>query len=98
MDKKYFALKLIASRPTFAQDMTDAERVIMQQHVVYWMQLMEKGKVIVFGPVFDPAGAYGFGVVEAESEEEVRSFIANDPATQLNRYEFYPMRAVLPKK
>ena len=28
MDKKHFALKLIPCRPTFAQDMTDAERAI----------------------------------------------------------------------
>ena len=95
MDKKHFALKLLPCRPTFAQDMTPEERAIMQQHVAYWRDLMDKGKVLVFGPVMDPKAVYGLGIIEAESEEEVKDFIANDPATKINTYEFYPMRAVV---
>jgi len=95
MDKKHFALKLIPCRPTFAQDMTNEERAIMQQHVVYWRDLMDKGKVLVFGPVMDPKAVYGLGIIEAENEEEVKAFIANDPATKINTYEWYPMRAVV---
>jgi uncharacterized protein YciI len=95
MDKKHFALKLIPCRPTFAQDMSPEERAIMQQHVVYWRGLMDKGKVLVFGPVMDPKAVYGLGIIEAESEEEVKDFIANDPATKINTYEYYPMRAVV---
>ncbi|MFI5138911.1 MAG: YciI family protein [Sphingobacteriales bacterium] len=95
MDKKYFALKLIPCRPTFAQDMTDEERSIMQQHVVYWRGLMDKGMVIVFGPVMDPKGTYGLGIIAVDDEAEVRTFIANDPASKINTYEFHPMRAVV---
>ncbi|HEY2581394.1 MAG TPA: YciI family protein [Mucilaginibacter sp.] len=94
MEKKHFALKLLPNRPSFAQDMTPEERAIMQQHVVYWRALMDKGKVIVFGPVIDPKGVYGLGVIVADDEEEVRTFIANDPASQINTYEYYPMRAI----
>ena len=68
----------------------------MQQHAAYLTGLMQQGKVRAFGPVFDPAGAYGMGIVEAESEEEVRELISHDPASEINRYEVYPMRAVLP--
>ncbi len=96
--KKHFALKLIAPRPTFAQDMTDDERSIMQQHVTYWMDLMNKGSVLVFGPVMDPKGAYGLGIIEVDSEEEVTAFMANDPAIKINKYEVYPMMAVTPQK
>jgi uncharacterized protein len=95
MDKKHFALKLIPCRPTFSRDMTPEERAIMQQHIVYWRDLMDKGKVLVFGPVMDPKAVYGLGIIEAESEEEVKSFIANDPATTINTYEWHPMRAVV---
>jgi hypothetical protein len=49
--KKYFALKLIAPRATFAQDMNAEERAIMIQHVAYWKGLMDKGFVLAFGPV-----------------------------------------------
>jgi uncharacterized protein YciI len=95
MDKKHFALKLVPCRPTFAQDMSDEERAIMMQHVAYFKGLMDKGMVIVYGPVMDPKGVYGLGVVEVDDEAQVQDIIANDPASQINTYEYYPMRAVL---
>jgi len=91
----YFALKLVPCRPTFSKDMTAEERAIMQQHIVYWKDLMDKGKVIAFGPVLDPAGAYGLGIIEADSEDEVKAFIADDPAGVINTYEYYQMLAVV---
>lgn len=98
MDKKYFALKLNPSRPDFAQTMTDEERSIMMQHASYWKELMNKGKVIVFGPVLDPKGVYGFGVIVADDEQSVKDFIAGDPANKINSYEYYKMLAVVPEK
>ncbi|MGZ3778274.1 MAG: YciI family protein [Mucilaginibacter sp.] len=87
------------SRPSFSQNMTAEERAIMMQHLAYWTELMNKGKVAVFGPVADPAGVYGMGVVEAENEEALLDFINNDPAATINHYEHYLMlRAVLPGK
>jgi len=93
---QHFYLKLVPLRSTFAQDMSPEEQAIMHQHVVFWMGLMQQGRVHVFGPVMDPTGVYGVGIVSAESEAEVREMIAADPATQINRYEVYAMRAILP--
>ncbi|HEV2644828.1 MAG TPA: YciI family protein [Acidobacteriaceae bacterium] len=92
----YFFLKLIPCRPSFAFDMTAEEREIMQQHVAYWKTHMDEGKVVVYGPVMDPAGPYGIGVVESKHEDAIRAFIDRDPASRLNTYEFHPMRAVFP--
>ncbi len=94
----HYFLKLNPCRPTFAQDMTEEERTTMLQHVAYWTELMNKGMVVVFGPVMDPKEAYGIGVVEVEGEEQLKELIKNDPATSINRYEYYPMRAVIPAK
>ena len=94
MEKKHYFLKLIARRPDFAQTMTDEERAVMQKHVAYLKEYLDKGIMLIYGPVFDPAGAYGIGVMEVTDESEVRDLIANDPAAEINRYEFYPMRAV----
>jgi uncharacterized protein len=91
----YFALKLIPPRPTFAQDMTDEERAVMGAHLQYWNGLMEKGTAIVFGPVLDPAGIYGFGIISVDAETEVAEITKNDPASAINRYESYPMMAVV---
>jgi len=95
MSKKHFVLRLIPTRPDFAQTMTETERGIMQQHLAYWKGWMDKGKVIVFGPVMDPAGVYSMGVVAVDNEEEVQRFIEHDPATAINRYEYHPMMAVV---
>ena len=79
------------------QTMTDEERVIMQQHVAYWQEFLNTGVMLVFGPVMDPKGGYGLGIVEVENEEHLRSLIDKDPAAKINTYEFYPMRAVTKK-
>ncbi len=88
-------MKLVPRRPTFAQDMTPDERAIMMQHVAYWKTFLDAGKVLVYGPVMDPAAVYGMGIVMTEDEEEVKAMIAGDPAGQINNYEYYPMRAVV---
>ena len=98
MDKKYFALYLLPCRPDFAFTMMDEERAIMTQHIAYWTDKMNKGQVVVFGPVFDPKAPYGLGVVEVDNEDEIKEFIEHDPASRLNRYEYFPMKAVVPKK
>jgi uncharacterized protein len=95
MEKRYFFLKLVPRRPTFAQDMTPDERAIMMQHIAYWKTFLDAGKVLVYGPVMDPNAVYGMGIVCTDDEEEVKSMIACDPAGQINNYEYYPMRAVM---
>jgi len=75
-------------------DMSDDERKTMEAHVGYWMGLLNEGIAVVFGPVMDPAGGYGAGVVSVDSEEHLKQIIANDPANGLNHYEYHPMRAV----
>ena len=98
---KYFLYKLIPPRPTFAQDMTDAEAKLMQQHVAYWKSLMDRGLVIVFGPVADPRGVYGVAVLELEEEADAGALGGNDPTIKAKvgfDFEVYPMdRAVLRK-
>jgi uncharacterized protein YciI len=98
MEKKYFVLHLLPSRPDFAQTMSNAEREVMMKHVEYWTEIMNQGKVLAFGPVMDPKAVYGLGIISVDSEDEVKEFIANDPASKINRYEYFPMRAIVPKK
>lgn len=96
MKKSYYVLYLIPRRPDFAQTMTDEERGIMMQHIGYWTNLMNQGMVVVFGPVMDPNETYGIGIIAVETEEQLQEFMKNDPAASINKYEFFPMRAVLP--
>jgi uncharacterized protein YciI len=74
-----FVFRLIAPRPTFAQDMSDEEREIMGRHAAYWRPLIDSGRMVVFGPVVDGTGSWGLGVVEGDDEDELRAFAAGDP-------------------
>lgn len=96
-EHRHFFVRLIAPRPTFAQDMTAEERAVMQEHGVYWRGKLAEGAVIAFGPVGDPKGAWGLGLVKARDEAGVRAFEAGDPAvTKLGmHYEILPMLALV---
>lgn len=85
--KHHFLIKLVPPRPSFAQDMTDEEKRLMQQHVAYWTKLAEKGIALLFGPVADPAGAYGIGVVEVGQEEQVAALTADDPVSASGQFK-----------
>jgi uncharacterized protein YciI len=89
----HFVYKLIPPRPTFNRDMSEAEAATMGRHVAYWQELVDRGTAIVFGPVSDPAGAWGLAVVEAETNEQVRTLGDADPAvvSRLARFEICPM-------
>ncbi len=91
---KAFFLRLIGPRPTFPFDMTPEEREIMTAHGAYWREQLAAGTVVVFGPVMDPAGPWGLGVVRAADEDAVTAFERGDPAIQSGRgfrYERLPM-------
>lgn len=93
----HFFFKLIAPRPSFALDMTAEEKAMMAAHVAYWTAHLDRGEVVVFGPVLDPKGAYGAGIILAADEASARAFADSDPAIKSNRgfvCEIYPMQAV----
>ena len=94
----YFACKLIPPRPTFAQDMTEAEASLMREHAAYWTDLAARRVAIVFGPVSDPRGTWGLVVVEAADEAEARALGTNDPTIKAGagfQFEVYPMPQVV---
>jgi uncharacterized protein YciI len=74
-----FVFRLKAPRPNFAMDMTDQEREVMGRHAAHWQPLVESGRMVVFGPVLDGDGSWGLGVIEHESEDELRAHAAADP-------------------
>ena len=97
-DTFYFC-KLIPPRPSFAMDMNEDEGALMMRHAAYWREKMAEGKVIVFGPVADPAGPWGLGVIKVSDEKELKNFCDGDPVIQAGigmRMESLPMlRAVI---
>ncbi|WP_437911987.1 SRPBCC domain-containing protein [Sorangium sp. So ce302] len=93
-EPRFFLCRLLPSRATFMQDMTADERAVMQAHGKYWRGKLAEGHVIAFGPVADPAGGWGVGIVAVRDEAELRTFQSEDPAIKSNiglRYEALPM-------
>jgi hypothetical protein len=94
MSKQYFFVRLIPPRPTFPMDITPDEKLLMQEHARYTRASFDAGKILIYGPVMAPGGAFGMAVFEVEDMSEVRQFLENDPSVHggLNTFEIQPMR------
>jgi uncharacterized protein YciI len=99
---KHFFFRLNTPRPSFPADIRAAEVALMQKHFDYWNRLMAQGKVLAFGPVADPRGSYGIGIVQLEDNIEPRALGDDDPVILADAgftFEVYPMpRILLPPK
>lgn len=98
---RYFVCKLYGPRPSFPVDITPEETALMQEHAKYWRAQMEEHKrVVVFGPVADPAGVYGILILQLPEGEAPEPLLHDDPVIKANRgfrFDCAPMiQAVLP--
>ncbi len=94
---KYFFYKLIPPRPDFAFTLTPAETAMMQEHSRYWDRVIAAGGAVTLGPVGDPAGVYGIGVIQAETLEIAQGLVRADPALQAETgctSELHPMLGI----
>jgi uncharacterized protein YciI len=93
MNKQHYFFKLIPPRPTFPRDITDSERVLMNQHSDYFQRQFDAGKLLLYGPVMAPEGAFGLAILEVADEAEARQFGEHDPSVRagLNHWEIYPI-------
>ena len=83
-----FVLRLIAPRPSFAQTLTASEREIMSRHAAHWGPYLERGDMVVFGPVITDDDSYGLAVVETDDERALREFAARDPVVTTGTASF----------
>jgi uncharacterized protein YciI len=95
---KYFLFKLNPPRPSFLADMTPAEGKLLQEHVAYWSDLITQGSVVACGPVTDPKGSYGIGIVRLEDGSDAGVLGASDPVLKAeigSTFEVHPMPRLL---
>lgn len=98
---RFFVCKLHGPRPTFPADITEEEAALMRVHADYWRtQMNEHKRVVVFGPVGDPAGVYGILVLRLPEGESAEPLLNDDPVIKADRgfrFDCAPMiQAVLP--
>src|ERR1051325_9339683 len=75
----YFFYKPNPPRSTFPADMTPAEGELMREHVAYWIHQMNRGFVVALGPVADPKGHYGIGIIRLDEGADPYALGTNDP-------------------
>jgi hypothetical protein len=81
-DPLCFLCRLIPPRGDFMTTMTADERGIMQAHVGYWTGKVTTGNVLVFGPVADPQGGSGIGIIMVADRAVMEALRDADPAMQ----------------
>jgi len=94
MAKQHYFFKLLPPRATFPYDITAEEKQLMDEHARYFDEQFAAGRMLPYGPVMAPNGAFGLAVLEVENEGEARQFGDADPSVRagLNRFEIRPMR------
>ncbi len=92
-DRQYFLYKLLPPRPDFAFTMSPEEAAVMQAHGDYWDGLLDRGTAVVFGPVAEPTGAWGLGVLEVDDAGAAERVREGDPAVTSGTLtaEIHPM-------
>jgi uncharacterized protein YciI len=68
--------------------MTDPEREIMNSHAAHWRPYLERGEMVVFGPVLTDEDSFGLAVVETSDEQALREFAAQDPVVRTGTAAF----------
>src|SRR5262249_15104810 len=94
----FFLSRLLPPRPSFMLDMSEAERKLMQEHAAYYRTLATRRVAIAYGPVMDPKGGWGVGIMRARDQAEIDGLLNQDPTIRSGlgfRYETFVMPAVV---
>jgi uncharacterized protein YciI len=60
----------------------------MTRHGEYWRPYLDRGEMVVFGPVLTDEDSYGLAVVETDDEQALREFAAEDPVVTTGTASF----------
>jgi uncharacterized protein YciI len=97
----YFMLRLLPPRSTFPFDITDEERRVMAEHAAYLKGLLDEGVLVAAGPVHEPKGVWGLGLIELDDPGRLDSIQSNDPAVRSAlgfRYEVFPLLSAMVRR
>jgi len=94
--KEYLG-RLLGTRDTWPDDMTEAESAVMQKHFEYLRDLTAQKKVLMAGPVLGRDPKFGLVVLRVASLDEAHDIMKNDPSVQsgLHTYELSEMSVAL---
>ena len=76
----YYLIKYKPPRPTFVDDDTEEESLIIEQHFEYLQKLLAEEVLFMAGRTDD--AHLGIAVIQADNEQKARSIMENDPAVK----------------
>lgn len=67
---------------------------MMQRHVAYWQDLLNREVAVAFGPVSEPEDPWGLGLLDLDDEQAARRIADDDPAVAGGSctYDIVPMQ------
>jgi uncharacterized protein YciI len=91
-----YVLNLAEERLRSPDGWTDRDNELVGIHFKYITELYEKGVVKYVGRTMDERSSFGLVVFDADSEEEAREIMENDPAVAngLMTATLYPFKAI----
>ena len=94
----HYLYKIQPTRLAMVTDPTPEEAQIVSEHFHYLKDLSEQGVMVLVGCTLNTdSSTFGIAIFKAESEDEAREIMLNDPAVQkgVMRAELYPYRIAL---
>ncbi len=97
-DRQHFYAIIKPYRKDFITNPKDEEDKIMSDHFHYLKSLLKQKKLFLAGPTLIPEDPFGVIILEAETEEEARKLLEDDPSikAKIQRVvDFRPIRLSL---
>ncbi len=77
-----FHMAVLKKGPKWDGAMEPAKNPILQQHLAYFVSLLDSGKAIIGGPTRDKSDLAGIYILRANSAEEAKAWADEDPAVK----------------
>lgn len=77
-----FHMAVLKKGPKWDGVMEPAKNPVLQQHLAYFVSLLDSGKAIIGGPTPDKSDLAGIYILRANSAEEAKAWADEDPAVK----------------
>ncbi|MCE7744747.1 MAG: hypothetical protein GPJ52_06390 [Candidatus Heimdallarchaeota archaeon] len=81
-EKKHFFGVIKPTRDDFITNPTEKDNELMSKHFLYLKDLLEKGKLVLAGPVLNEKKPMGIFIFECVTLEEAEELLKNDPSVK----------------
>jgi uncharacterized protein YciI len=93
-EENYYYAVIKPYRKDFIVNPKDEEKKIMSDHFLYLKSLLKQNKLFLAGPTLIPEDPFGIIIFVAESEQEAKSLLENDPSVKARIQKIADLRPI----